>query len=70
MVIVEQVMTQVARHLGLPPEELRWCNMYKEGDVTPYGMPLNNCTLRRCWEELQESASFASRKCAVAAFNR
>ena len=62
-------MSQVARHLRLPPEDVRWRNLYREGDLTPYDMPLTNCNIRRCWEELVKNASFTSRKSAVAKFN-
>lgn len=69
MMIMEQIMSQVASHIGLPPEDVRWTNMYRDGDCTPYDMPLINCTIRRCWEEVQKNASFMSRKSAVAKFN-
>ncbi len=70
MMIIEQVMSQVAVYLKMPPEELRLKNMYHDGDLTPYDMPLTDCTLSRCWEELVESCSFSSRKKEVQEFNK
>lgn len=70
MMIIEQIMTRVARQLGITPEVLRERNMYVEGNVTPYGMVLNDCTITKCWEQLKETSSFTSRKATVEKFNK
>lgn len=69
MMIIEQIMTRVAYQLGMMPEVVRERNMYLEGNSTPYGMVLNDCTIGKCWEQLKETASFTSRKTAVQKFN-
>lgn len=69
MMIMEQVMSRVANHLELPPDEIREMNMYSEGDLTPYDAVLSNCTIRKCWSQLKETSSFTSRKDAVKEFN-
>ena len=69
MMIMEQIMSQVALNLELPQDEIRELNMYSEGDLTPYDAVLSNCTLRRCWSQLKETSSFTSRKESVKKFN-
>ena len=70
MMIMEQILTQVAYQLQLTPERVREVNMYQEGDSTPYGMVLNDCTIRKCWTQLNQSASVASRRAAAKKFNK
>lgn len=70
MMIIEQILTQVASQLQLTPERVREINMYQEGDSTPYGMVLNDCTIGKCWTQLNQSASIASRRTATEKFNK
>lgn len=70
MMIMEQIMSRVARHLKMPSETIQEVNMYNEGDRTPYDMLLTNCNIRKCWTELKNTSSFASRKSVVNRFNR
>jgi xanthine dehydrogenase/oxidase len=69
MMVMEQIMSRVANSLKLPLEALQELNMYSEGDRTPYDMPLSNCTIRKCLEEVKNASSFASRKAEVKKFN-
>jgi len=62
MMIMEEVMSQVAAHLSMPPEDLRLKNMYQEGDLTPFDMPLTDCNISRCWQELQNSCELKCRR--------
>ena len=50
--------------------QVRYINLYHEGDVTPYGCVLTECRLNRCWSELMERCQFNERKANVEAFNR
>ena len=68
--IIEQIISRVAMHLGLPPEDVRELNFYKDGDTTPYGQLLTPCNLGRCWAQVKETSSFNDRKSAVEKFNR
>ena len=70
MMVIEQVMETVSRHLQMPAIELRELNMYREGDATPYDMVLSNCTIRECWAQLKETSSFTARRAAVDQFNQ
>lgn len=70
MMVMEQIVASVASHLKLPPETVQEKNMYKEGDYTPYGMMLNDCTIKKCWEQLKKTSSFECRKASVEKFNK
>jgi CO/xanthine dehydrogenase Mo-binding subunit len=41
MAFTEMIMDHVARTLHRPPHEIRELNLYKEGDLTPYGQSLD-----------------------------
>jgi xanthine dehydrogenase large subunit len=70
MIVIEEIMDQAARRLGLPPEEVRERNFYREGDRTHYGQLVKHPErMRRIWSELKESSGFAERRAAVQDFN-
>ena len=52
------------------PNKVRCLNLYREGDVTPYGCVLTECRVNRCWSELMERCKFEERKTSVEAFNK
>uniref|UniRef100_A0A8C1ZSZ9 Xanthine dehydrogenase/oxidase n=1 Tax=Cyprinus carpio TaxID=7962 RepID=A0A8C1ZSZ9_CYPCA len=70
MMIAESWMSDVALSCGLPAEEVRRMNMYKEGDFTPFSQRLDNFTIDRCWEECMQLSDFNKRKDAVEQYNR
>lgn len=45
-------------------------HLYKEGDKTHYGQPLEYCTLGRCWDECYKSSDYELKKLEVEEFNR
>uniref|UniRef100_A0A4X1TFA1 Xanthine dehydrogenase/oxidase n=1 Tax=Sus scrofa TaxID=9823 RepID=A0A4X1TFA1_PIG len=55
---------------GLPAEEVRRKNLYKEGDLTHFNQKLEGFTLPRCWDECLESSQYHARKSEVDKFNR
>jgi xanthine dehydrogenase molybdopterin-binding subunit B len=67
--IMETIMDHVARELGVSGDAFRFANMYQQGQVTPYKMPLTYCNLSSLWTSLQQSSDYASRVAAVASFN-
>jgi xanthine dehydrogenase large subunit len=70
MVMIEEVLSRVARRLGLEPEQVRERNFYREGHTTHYGQPVKDASrLHTLWSELQQSAAFQERQAAVRAFN-
>ena len=70
MFIAEQWISQVASFLGLSSGHVKELNMYGDGDVTPFGMVLADCPIRRCWNTLKEKSSFDQRKVLVNDFNK
>jgi xanthine dehydrogenase large subunit len=72
MFAIETILDIVARHLGLPLEELRRRNFYGIGrnDVTPYGMRVEDNILERITDELERSVDLAGWREEVSAFNR
>ncbi|XP_076991100.1 xanthine dehydrogenase/oxidase isoform X2 [Tamandua tetradactyla] len=70
MLIAENWINDVALTCGLPAEEVRRKNMYKEGDLTHFNQKLEGFTLPRCWEECLESSQYQARKKEVENFNK
>jgi xanthine dehydrogenase large subunit len=72
MVVGEEILDRVARHLGLPPEVVRERNFYRPDgahDTTPYHQPVPDNHLPELWPQLLASSDFAARRQAVDAFN-
>ncbi|XP_046517798.1 xanthine dehydrogenase/oxidase-like [Equus quagga] len=70
MLIAEQWMSEVAVTCGLPAEEVRRKNMYKEGDLTHFNQKLEGFTLTRCWDECLASSQYHARKSEIDKFNK
>jgi xanthine dehydrogenase large subunit len=71
MMAIEQVVDEVARHLGKDPLEVRRANLYggKGRNLTPYGMEVDGRELSGLVETLAESASYAERREELRRFN-
>lgn len=70
MLIAEHWMSEVAVTCGLPAEEVRMKNMYKEGDLTHFNQKLEGFTLPRCWDECLASSQYHARRSEVDKFNK
>jgi xanthine dehydrogenase large subunit len=72
MFAIETILDIVARHLGLPLEELRRRNFYGIGrnDVTPYHMKVEDNILTQVTSELEQSVDLAGWREEISAFNR
>ncbi|XP_064383993.1 xanthine dehydrogenase/oxidase-like isoform X2 [Halichondria panicea] len=68
MIIMEQVVSHVASVLSIPSEAVRELNMYRDGDLTPWGQVQAQCSVRRCWDQLKPV--FEERKSAAVEFNK
>ena len=66
----EEIVEKMAVTLGIRPETIRTINMVREGDVTTYSMPIENCTVNECWEQVFQQAQFDKRLNGVEQFNR
>ena len=70
MVVIEEILTQAAQRLGLSPEQVRERNLYRPGDTTHYGQPVDGAErLPTIWNALKESSAFEQRRAEIDAFN-
>ncbi|KAK6642313.1 hypothetical protein RUM44_014036 [Polyplax serrata] len=70
MFFVETIIDEVAYTIKKPQEEIRYINMYNQGDITHYNQRLETCTVRQCWEECYRNSDFDKRKAEIEEFNR
>jgi xanthine dehydrogenase molybdopterin binding subunit/xanthine dehydrogenase small subunit len=69
MVVVEEVMDQIAEVLGIPASVVRARNFYEDGGSTPYGQGIGDARIGRLWAQLMESSEFVSRRESVSRWN-
>ena len=74
MVVGEEVLDRVARHLRLPPEQVRERNFYRPGknpdrNTTPYGQVVVDNHLPELWTQLLSDSDFHQRRVALTQFN-
>ncbi len=71
VVVMEDAIDRIARHLGRDADAVRALNFYDEkGDETPYGQKVEENHLPRVWSELKREASIERRRAEIAAFNK
>jgi xanthine dehydrogenase/oxidase len=68
--IVENAVDDAAHAAGLDPADVREANLYRRGDVTPFGQALTYCYMREVWSYLRGICDYDKRKAEVAEFNR
>jgi xanthine dehydrogenase large subunit len=70
MVVIESVLDQAARRLGIAPEIVRERNFYQEGHTTHYGQPVKDAArISTIWHRLVETSRFAERRADIERFN-
>ncbi|MBA2353995.1 MAG: xanthine dehydrogenase molybdopterin binding subunit [Acidobacteria bacterium] len=70
MLVIEEILSQGARRLGLRPEDVRERNFYREGDTTHYGQPVGDADrLGTIWTTLKQTSAFERRRADIDAFN-
>ena len=74
MVGIERVMDHIASELGLDPVSVRKRNYYRsagEGppQLTPYGMPVEDCIIGEITEELLATSEYSRRRTAINEWN-
>src|SRR5215471_18590115 len=70
MVVIEEILDQAARRLGLPPELIRERNFYREGDTTHYGQTVKDAgRIAAIWSQLKDSSEFDRRRRGIQRFN-
>jgi xanthine dehydrogenase large subunit len=72
MLVGEEILDRVARHLGLRADAVRERNFYGPdgGETTPYGQPVIDNYLRPLWDQLKREADFERRRDEIRDFNR
>ena len=69
MLVQEDGIERAAHAIGLRPEEVREKNLYRMGQLTPYGQVLDYCYLDAVWARMKKNADFAARAEAVERWN-
>ncbi|KAJ8399470.1 hypothetical protein AAFF_G00411820 [Aldrovandia affinis] len=70
MMVAESWMSDVALRCGLPAEQVRRINMYKQGDLTPFNQCLDQFTIDRCWDECLSISHYHQRRAKIQKFNK
>ncbi|HWT15534.1 MAG TPA: xanthine dehydrogenase molybdopterin binding subunit [Patescibacteria group bacterium] len=75
MVVGEEIVDRVARFLGLPVDQVRERNFYRESETpdrnqTHYGQPVVDNELPTLWAQLRARSDYDARRRDIDAFNR
>ena len=68
--IVENAIDDAAFALGMTAEEVREKNLYRRGDVTPFGQALSYCYIRQVWDYLKNVGKYEEKRASVDEYNR
>jgi xanthine dehydrogenase/oxidase len=70
MFIAESFMTAVAEGLNIDIDELRWKNLYKEGQLTPFLQKIDeDWHVPMMLEQVRKESNYDARKAAIQKFN-
>lgn len=68
---IESVLQRIAHTLDLDPYDVRMKNMYREGDIAPYGEEIINAEhIGSVFEKLRKDSKWDERKKQIAEFNK
>lgn len=70
MLLAEHIIRDVASTLGKDYLEIMAMNIYRTGDVTHLDQLLDDCNVKRCFEEVQKSSELKRRQEEVENFNK
>uniref|UniRef100_A0AAR2K4L4 Xanthine dehydrogenase/oxidase n=1 Tax=Pygocentrus nattereri TaxID=42514 RepID=A0AAR2K4L4_PYGNA len=70
MMVSESWISDVALCCGVPAEQVREINLYKQGEYTPFNQCLDQFTIDRCWKECVNISDFHQRKARVELYNK
>ena len=70
IVLIENIIDDIARKLDMPAELIREKNFYKNGQETHYGQVLSDVRLEKVWTRVKKNADFSRRKAQIAKFNK
>ncbi len=66
----ETIVDHIANYLKIDPLVIRHLNMYKEGDITHFGQPLERWNIPRLMHELIKSSDYYQREKTIEEFNQ
>ena len=70
MLVIEEILDRTARFLGLPADEVRERNFYREGHTTHYGQTVKDASrIQTIWSQLKATSGWAERRAAIERFN-
>ena len=71
VLLIETVLGDMARHLGLDALDVRLANLYGVGerDTTPYGMQVEDNILRPLMRQLEQDSRYRERRQEITRFN-
>lgn len=69
MLGAERLMDEIAIALGKDPLDVRIANFYRDGELTPYHQPVEDCVIGRIVSELEASSDYRRRRMEIRAFN-
>ncbi|KAG2459598.1 AOXA oxidase, partial [Polypterus senegalus] len=70
LMVIESVINEVAAKCGLPAEEVREINMYKNESHTHFRQSFDASNMVRCWNECLEKAVYHQRRQNIEEFNK
>ncbi|XP_062863680.1 xanthine dehydrogenase/oxidase isoform X2 [Trichomycterus rosablanca] len=70
MMVAESWISDLALSCGLPAEEVRMINLYKQGENTPFNQCLEQFTVGRCWQECMRISDFHKRETEMEKYNK
>ncbi|XP_078099993.1 aldehyde oxidase 6 [Sander vitreus] len=70
IMVLENMLNDVAMVLGRPADQIREINMYQGPSVTHYGLEFSPENLWRCWDQCKEKSDYAARRRAADHFNQ
>ena len=71
-IAIEYIIDNIARNLGLDPQQVRKRNFYgrDERNTTPYGQTVTDNVIHELVDELEASSDYQARREQIAAFNQ
>ncbi|RPA93263.1 hypothetical protein L873DRAFT_1847312 [Choiromyces venosus 120613-1] len=68
--VAEYIITAIADHLEMSVDKIRWKNLYKEGQLTPFLQPLEDWHVLQIITQLKAEPDYDARVQQVEEFNR
>ncbi|MFH1733783.1 MAG: xanthine dehydrogenase molybdopterin binding subunit [bacterium] len=68
--VIEQVIERIARKLNIDPLDVRLQNIYKTGELTPYGQPIEEASGGELLERLRQNSQYLELRKSTDEFNQ